>query len=111
MGECRDLNPRDVIAVDENNHALDDVTAEPGEFCFQSDTDGDGIPDDLDNFPSDYNPVQEDSHPPQGNGCGDVCECEGNFDGDLDVDAMDAIMFKIDYGRMNCPYCTFACSY
>ncbi|MEE8382281.1 MAG: hypothetical protein V3R78_10465, partial [Thermodesulfobacteriota bacterium] len=35
-------------------------------------------------------------------GCGDVCECECNFDYDGDVDALDAITFKIDYGRMDC---------
>ncbi len=32
-----------------------------------------------------------------GSGCGDVCECESNFDADGDVDGLDAIMFKIDY--------------
>ena len=35
-------------------------------------------------------------------GCGDVCECEGNFDGDLDVDGMDALTFKADFGRRDC---------
>ncbi len=42
---------------------------------------------------------QEDSFPPGGNACGDACECEGNFDGDLDVDGKDAGTFKKDYGR------------
>jgi hypothetical protein len=42
---------------------------------------------------------QEDSYPPQGNNCGDACECEGNFDGDLDVDGSDASTFKTDFGR------------
>jgi len=37
-----------------------------------------------------------------GSGCGDVCECEGNFDADGDVDALDALAFKADYGRMDC---------
>ena len=35
--------------------------------------------------------------------------CNGNFDNDSDVDGMDAVMFKIDYGRMDCPSCTFSC--
>jgi hypothetical protein len=44
---------------------------------------------------------QEDSYPPQGNNCGDTCECEGNFDGDLDVDVdgSDAAAFKASFGR------------
>ena len=45
---------------------------------------------------------QEDTYPPGGNECGDVCECEGNFDGDLDVDGMDALTFKADFGRRDC---------
>jgi hypothetical protein len=43
---------------------------------------------------------QEDSYPPGGNGCGDVCECEGNFDGDEDQDGSDAATFKLDFGRL-----------
>jgi hypothetical protein len=31
--------------------------------------------------------------------CGDICECEGNFDNDLDVDGKDAATFKVDFGR------------
>jgi hypothetical protein len=43
---------------------------------------------------------QEDSYPPPGgNGSGDACECEGNFDCDQDVDGSDAATFKIDFGR------------
>jgi hypothetical protein len=30
---------------------------------------------------------------------GDACECEGNFDCDLDVDGTDAQLFKTDFGR------------
>jgi lysophospholipase L1-like esterase len=43
---------------------------------------------------------QEDTYPPQGNHCGDACECEGNFDGDDDCDGTDASIFKADFGRM-----------
>lgn len=42
---------------------------------------------------------QEDTYPPGGNECGDACECEGNFDDDLDQDGSDAAKFKIDFGR------------
>jgi len=32
---------------------------------------------------------QEDTYPSGGNGCVDVCECEGDFDDDGDVDGSD----------------------
>jgi cysteine-rich repeat protein len=90
--------------------------------CGGSDFDGDGVPDSLDNCTYQYNPgqedldsdamgdacdncphpynhYQEDTYPPQTNGCGDACECEGNFDGDPDQDGTDAFVFKQDFGR------------
>jgi hypothetical protein len=70
--------------------------------AFAWDADGDGIYDDVDNCLTTYNPDQEDSYPPGGNGCGDACECEGNFDGDLDVDGFDLSKFQIDLGRTDC---------
>ena len=44
---------------------------------------------------------QEDTVPPGGNGIGDACECEGNFncDEDTDVDGSDASTLKADFGR------------
>lgn len=42
---------------------------------------------------------QEDTFPSLSNGCGDACECEGNFDGDVDQDGSDARVFKYDFGR------------
>jgi hypothetical protein len=44
---------------------------------------------------------QEDSYPPLGNGIGDACDCEGNFNcgTDSDVDGSDAALFKGDFGR------------
>ncbi len=51
------------------------------------------------NCPDDYNPGQEDNYPPQTNSCGDACECEGNFDNDLDQDAADTTAFLGDRGR------------
>ncbi len=66
---------------------------------LEEDADSDGPGDACDNCPSDSNPAQEDTLPPGGNGCGNACECEGNFDNDLDVDGGDAATFKADYGR------------
>jgi hypothetical protein len=43
--------------------------------------------------------AQEDTAPPDGNGIGDACDCEGNFDCDDDVDGSDAFPFKEDFGR------------
>ena len=92
-------------------------------FCSmnQEDTDGDGVGDlcdectdtdydsygnpgfpnicEMDNCPEHHNPEQVDTFPPQRNGCGDACECEGNFDGDEDQDGSDAFTFKVDFGR------------
>jgi len=52
---------------------------------------------------------QEDHYPPSGNGVGDVCDCEGNFDCDQDVDGSDASKFRSDFGRNQfynpCPDC------
>jgi len=42
---------------------------------------------------------QEDTSPAGGNGVGDACDCEGNFDCDLDQDGTDAAVFKKSYGR------------
>ncbi len=73
------------------------VTANAG----QEDGDADGIGNVCDNCPLNANAGQEDTYPPPGNGCGNACECEGNFDGDLDIDGSDASTFKIDFGRSN----------
>ena len=66
----------------------------------QEDTgDGDGVGDACDNCSSIANPLQEDSYPPGGNNCGNACECEGNFNVDVDVDGGDAATFKASFGR------------
>lgn len=42
---------------------------------------------------------QEDNFPSGGNGIGEACECEGDFDADGDCDGTDAVTFKADFGR------------
>jgi hypothetical protein len=42
---------------------------------------------------------QEDSYPPSGNSIGDACDCEGNFNCDLDVDGEELTAFLADFGR------------
>ncbi len=42
---------------------------------------------------------QDDTYPLGGNNCGNVCECEGNFSIDVDVDGGDAATFKANFGR------------
>ena len=44
-------------------------------------------------------PGEDTYPPPSGNICGDACECEGNFDNDLDVDGNDLTTFLTDSGR------------
>ena len=70
-------------------------------FCSenQPDDDNDGVGNECDNCRSHYNPNQEDTDPPVSNGCGNACECEGNFDNDSDVDGTDVSTFKNDFGR------------
>lgn len=64
------------------------------------DIDGDGIHNLSDNCPSYPNPMQSDIIPsPGGNGIGDACDCEGNFDCDEDCDGTDATIFKSNFGR------------
>ena len=65
------------------------------------DTDSDCFIDCMDNCVGTNNPEQQDSYPPQGNGIGDACDCEGNFNSseDQDVDGSDAALFKADFGR------------
>jgi hypothetical protein len=75
----------------------------PFALFVPADTDDDGVVDSWDdvkdNCPTIPNLDQSDTYPPQGNSCGNACECEGNFDGDLDQDGSDAFTFKQDFGR------------
>ena len=63
------------------------------------DSDGDAMPDTADNCPNVYNLDQEDTYPPGGNGIGDACDCESDFDCDGNVDATDVTSFLDDFGR------------
>jgi len=63
------------------------------------DTDTDGYYDNYDNCPEDNNPNQEDTYPPGGNGIGDACDCESDFDCNGNVDAADVTTFLDDFGR------------
>ena len=67
----------------------------------QADADGDCIGDVCDPEPDVYDPSVPDTYPPQGNGIGNACDCEGNFNCDADQDSSDAATFKIDFGRSN----------
>ena len=63
------------------------------------DTDTDTVADCKDNCKSDANPGQEDTFPPAGNGIGNACDCEGDFECDGDCDGTDASKFKAAFGR------------
>jgi hypothetical protein len=73
-----------------------------GNVC-DPDSDNDGICDPgksdqmctgRDNCPAVPNPDQKDTYPPQGNSIGDVCDCEGDFNRDGSVNALDVKIFS-----------------
>jgi rhodanese-related sulfurtransferase len=85
-----------------NRHQIDCDTDGAGDICDPDtlDPDGDGVDVGCDNCPNTSNEDQLDFYPPpDGNDCGNACECEGDFDGDMDVDGTDASTFKADFGR------------
>jgi len=64
--------------ISSGQYCTDDSGCERGQFCEM---------------------VQSDTYPPGGNGIGDACDCEANFDCDQDVDAQDVTAFLADFGR------------
>ncbi len=85
-GECRDLTVSNDLITDNSSQRLT-VTTEPGRFCFSEpvDSDNDGLYDNEDNCPEDYNPDQEDS---DNDTVGDLCDnCPGIYNpGQVDTD-------------------------
>ena len=63
------------------------------------DSDDDGVADDIDNCPGTSNQHQLDTYPPQGNGIGDACDCEADFNCNGRVDATDVMSFIRDFAR------------
>jgi hypothetical protein len=50
-----------------------------------------------DNCPDVPNPDQKDTYPPQGNGIGNFCDCEGDFNCDGSINALDFKIFLKDF--------------
>lgn len=98
------LNNEDVrlklqtTAIDLGDPGFDDIYGF-GLVLAPADSDGDGILDSDDNCPALHNPDQEDTYPPQGNGIGDACDCEGDFDCSGNVDGADVSAFLEDFAR------------
>jgi hypothetical protein len=65
----------------------------------QTNSDADSYGDACDNCPTTPNQDQTDTYPPQGNGIGDACDCECDFDCSGGVDATDVTAFLTDFGR------------
>ena len=99
----------DYTVLDENSSILKIVEEQSSDNDgVPGDGDNSGIPGDSpctggatencdDNCPDLYNPAQDDTYPTDGNGIGDACECEGNFDCDPDQDGSDAAHFKREF--------------
>jgi hypothetical protein len=91
--DCDDIvNTNDNCPNNPNGPALGTCTkGTTGKVCMRDENCGNGglcSMNQEDNFP-----------PPDGNGFGDACECEGDLDCDEDVDGTDLALFKQDFGR------------
>jgi len=67
-------------------------------YCYMPDSDEDGVPDDLDNCPDDYNPGQSDGDEDE---IGDACD---NCPDDYNPDQLDSDEDLIGDECDNCPY-------
>ena len=90
----------DVCDEDDDNDGCED-TIDPSPRTHSPDKDGDGRGADCDNCPDIPNPDQKDTYPPQGNGIGDACDCEGDFNCDGSVDTADYSLFFKDFNQRN----------
>ena len=87
------------VELDLSGAGVSSIGGVGGSYFQSHHDDGDGISDDVDNCPNHYNPNQEDTYPPQGNGIGDACDCECDFDCSRTVDAEDVTNFLNDFAR------------
>lgn len=62
----------------------------------------DEIHPDEDNCPHIYNPDQEDTIPPEGNGIGNACECHADSNCDTRVDLIDLMTLKREFMAPDC---------
>jgi hypothetical protein len=90
-----------------------DLYSGPRLIVTDSDSDADDIPAVQDNCPYVYNPNQEDSFPPGGNGCGDACECHADCNSNQKVDLSDLVIMKQEFLRTDCATnpCDADCNY
>jgi len=80
----------------------------------QADADGDCIGDVCDGEPASYDISTPDVFPPpNGNGCGDACECHADCTADRKVDLADLVILKQEYLRTDCATnpCNADCNY
>ena len=102
LGNSCDACPHDhdsIADLDGDNVCFSEDNCPDDNNPGQENSDSDWKGDFCDNCPTVNNPHQEDTYPPGGNGMGDACDCEANFDCDSDVDAEDVTTFLNDFGR------------